>query len=335
MGLWTSVTGQLRSVIEWKNPAPDMLFQRWTDNGDEIKNASKLLVGPGQGVIFVYEGKPQAVITEPGLTDLKTQNIPFWTTVTKFMQAFRSEHKVGIYFFRTAEVLNQGWGTPGPVKYIDPQYKFPVGMKGYGNFSFRISDASSFFINVMGQRDELLVDDLRSVIVARIVQPLTDFLAESGFGYNEIDSRRNEIADGVRDKVSPILQALGFQLSDFRIENTDFDDDTRRRVGRIADMQAEAQAAQAVGMDFAKVQQLAALRDAAQNQGGMAGLGVGLGAGMGLGQAMSGMMNTMGTQQPAADDPVARLAKLKLMLDSSLISQEEYDAKKQQIISQM
>ena len=335
MGLWTSVTGQLRSVIEWKNPAPDMLFQRWTDNGDEIKNASKLLVGPGQGVIFVYEGKPQAVITEPGLTDLKTQNIPFWTTVTKFMQAFRSEHKVGIYFFRTAEVLNQGWGTPGPVKYIDPQYKFPVGMKGYGNFSFRISDASSFFINVMGQRDELLVDDLRSVIVARIVQPLTDFLAESGFGYNEIDSRRNEIADGVRDKVSPILQALGFQLSDFRIENTDFDDDTRRRVGRIADMQAEAQAAQAVGMDFAKVQQLAALRDAAQNQGGMAGLGVGLGAGMGLGQAMSGMMNTMGTQQPAADDPVARLAKLKQMLDSSLISQEEYDAKKQQIISQM
>ncbi|NTW84057.1 MAG: SPFH domain-containing protein [Chlorobiaceae bacterium] len=335
MGLWTSVTGQLRSVIEWKNPAPDMLFQRWTDNGDEIKNASKLLVGPGQGVIFVYEGKPQAVITEPGLTDLKTQNIPFWTTVTKFMQAFRSEHKAGIYFFRTAEVLNQGWGTPGPVKYIDPQYKFPVGMRGYGNFSFRISDASSFFVNVMGQRDQLLVDDLRSVIVARIVQPLTDFLAESGFGYNEIDSKRNEIAEGVRGKVFPIFQTLGFQLSDFRIENTDFDDDTRRRVGRIADMQAEAQAAQAVGMDFARVQQLAALRDAAQNQGGTAGLGVGLGAGMGLGQAMSGMMNPMGTQQPAADDPVARLAKLKQMLDSSLISQEEYDAKKQQILSQM
>ncbi len=335
MGLWTSVTGQLRSVIEWKNPAPDVLFQRWTDNGDEIKNASKLIVGPGQGAIFVYEGKPQAVITEPGLTDLKTQNIPFWTTVTKFMQAFRSEHKVGIYFFRTAEILNQGWGTPGPVKYIDPQYKFPVGMKGYGNFSFRISDASSFFINVMGQRDELLVDDLRSVIVARIVQPLTDFLAESGFGYNEIDSNRNEIAEGVREKVSPIFQTLGFQLVDFRIENTDFDDDTRRRVGRIADMQAESQAAQAVGINFSQLQQLAALRDAAQNQGGTAGLGVGLGAGMGLGQVMSGMMNNMGVQQPASDDPVAKLAKLKQMLDNSLISQQEYDTKKQQILSQL
>ena len=335
MALWNSVAGQLRSVIEWKNPAPDVLFQRWTDNGDEIKNASKLIVGPGQGVIFVYEGKPQAVIAEPGLTDLKTQNIPFWTTITKFMQAFKSEHKVGIYFFRTAEILNQGWGTPGPVKYIDPQYKFPVGMKGFGNFSFRISDAGSFFVNVMGQRDEFTVDELRPVIVARLVQPLTDFLAEAKFGYNEIDSNRNEIAEGVREKVAPIFLTLGFELKDFRVENTDFDDDTRRRVARIADMQAEAHAAQAVGLNFAQVQQLGALRDAAQNQGGMAGMGVGLGAGVGMGQAMAGMMGNMNAPQTTSEDPVAKLAKLKQMLDNTLITQQEYDTKKQQILSQL
>ena len=99
MALWGSITGQLRSVIEWKNPSSDVLFQRWTDNGDEIKNASKLIIGPGEGAIFVYEGHPQAVITEPGMIDLKTENIPFWTTITKFMQGFKSEHKVGIYFF--------------------------------------------------------------------------------------------------------------------------------------------------------------------------------------------------------------------------------------------
>jgi membrane protease subunit (stomatin/prohibitin family) len=335
MALWNAVTGQLRSVIEWKSPAPDMLFQRWTDNGDEIKNASKLIVGPGQGAIFVYEGKPQAIITDPGMTDLKTENIPFWTTITRFMQAFKSEHKVGIYFFRTAEILNQGWGTPGPVKYLDPHYKFPVGLRGYGNFSFRITDAANFFVNIMGQRDELTAEELRTVIVARLVQPLTDFLAEAKFGYNEIDANRNEIADGVKEKVAPIFGLLGFELKDFRVENTDFDDDTKRRVGRVADMQAEAQAAQAVGIDFTRLQQLAALRDAAQNEGGAAGIGVGIGAGVGLGQAMAGMMGGMNAQQPAVDDPVARLARLKQMLDGNLITQEEFDAKKQQILSQM
>ena len=35
---------QLRSVIQWENPDPNVLFQCWTDHGDEIKNASKLIV---------------------------------------------------------------------------------------------------------------------------------------------------------------------------------------------------------------------------------------------------------------------------------------------------
>ena len=176
-----------------------------------------------------------------------------------------------------------------------------------------------------------------SVVVARLVQPLTDFLAEAKFGYNEIDANRNEIADGVREKVAPIFLTLGFELKDFRVENTDFDDDTRRRVARIADMQAEAHAAQAVGLNFAQVQQLAALRDAAQNQGGVAGMGVGLGAGVGMGQAMAGMMTNMNAPQtPAAtEDPVAKLAKLKQMLDNDLITRQEYDTKKQQILSQL
>ena len=94
MGFLDSLRRQLRSVIEWENPGPSELFTQWTDNGDEIKNASKLIIGPGQGCVFVYEGKVVDVLTQEGTVDLKTANIPFWTTITKVMQAFESEHKV-------------------------------------------------------------------------------------------------------------------------------------------------------------------------------------------------------------------------------------------------
>ncbi|HPJ16043.1 MAG TPA: SPFH domain-containing protein, partial [Spirochaetota bacterium] len=60
MGLFdkfTDVKGQLRSVIQWEDPDPSSIFYRWSGNNDEIKNASKLIVGPGQGCIFVYQGK--------------------------------------------------------------------------------------------------------------------------------------------------------------------------------------------------------------------------------------------------------------------------------------
>src|SRR3569623_211947 len=81
---------QLRSVIEWKDPSPDVLFERWSEHGDEIKNASKLIVGPGQGCLFVYEGQILEAYTTPGMVDLRTGNLPFVTTLTRLMQGFTS-----------------------------------------------------------------------------------------------------------------------------------------------------------------------------------------------------------------------------------------------------
>lgn len=329
MGIFDGIKSQLRSVIQWENPSPDDLFYRWTDNGDEIKNVSKLIVGPGQGCIFVYEGKVEGVYTDEGMVELKTANIPFWTTITKFMQTFVSEHKVGIFFYRKAQILNQQWGTPSAVKYEDPKYKFPVGLRAFGNYTLRITDPKFFFINVVGQHNPYKISSLREVINSRLVQPMTDFLASSKFTYTEIDSNREEIAQGLIAKIASDFANIGFELNDFRVEGTSFDDDTMKRINRIADMTAESQAAEAAGVSFAQLQQLEAMRDAAKNEGG-AGMGMGMGMGFGFGQVASGVAT-----QSQTDDPTVKLKKLKGLLDQGLITQEEYDAKKKDILSQI
>jgi len=338
MGLFDGIKRQLRSVIEWENPNPGNLFFRWSENGDEIKNASKLIVGPGQGCIFVYEGKVESILQEEGMTELKTANIPFWTTITKFMQSFESEHKVGIFYFRTAKILDQKWGTTTVVKYDDPKYKFPVGLRAFGNYSFRITDPGGFFINVVGGAPGFSVADFRKVMSDRIVQPLSDYFAEAKYSYAEIDANRDEIAEGIEKKITADFAKLGFEITDFRVEGTSFDDDTMQRINRIADMTAEAQAAQAVGLNYAQVQQLEAMRDAAKNEGGGAGLGMGLGAGMGFGNMMAGAMASNTNQQgaqPQQEDPMAKLKKLKEMREADLISEEEYAAKKKEILDTM
>ena len=114
---------QLRSVIEWEDPSPDVLFHRWTDNGDEIKNASKLIVGPGQGCIFVYEGKVEAVIEKKAWSNWRPTTSPSGRRSSKFMQRFASEHKVGIFFFRIARCSNQKWGTPSPIGLPRPEVR--------------------------------------------------------------------------------------------------------------------------------------------------------------------------------------------------------------------
>jgi membrane protease subunit (stomatin/prohibitin family) len=91
-------------------------------------------------------------------------------------------------------------------------------------------------------------------------------------------------------------------------------------------------------MDYAGLQHLEALREAARNEGEAAGAGVGIGAGIGLGQAMTQSMTKQ--MQDAAvtkeEKPlINKLNKLKEMRDADLITEEEYAAKKQEILDQL
>ncbi|MEH6473305.1 MAG: SPFH domain-containing protein [Halopseudomonas sp.] len=334
MGIINGLKRQLRSVIQWDNDHNDMLFYQWTDNGDEIKNASKIVVGPGQGCIFVYRGKVKAMLHKEGVYPLQTANIPFITTLSKFMQFFESEHKVGIYFFKKAKVLDQKWGTSSAIKYQDPKYDFPVGLKAYGNYSYQLANPRSFFVNVVGGRESFSIADLRQVMSKRIIHPLSDYLAESQFSYAEIDANREEVAQGMATTLQQDFDKLGFRITDFRIEGTDFDEDTLARVNRIADVTADAFAAKKAGVDFAELQRLEALRDAAANENGAAGAGVGIGAGIGMGQQMAQSMS-----QPAAadagDDIIGKLAKLKTLFENQLITEQEYTAKKSELLDKL
>lgn len=325
---------QLRSVIEWDTADPGDLFEKWSGNGDEIKNASKLLVKPGQGAVFVYQGKIEAVHTEEGLYELKTANIPFITTISKFMQSFESEHKVGIYFFWRTEQLNQKWGTASPIKYLDPVYKIPVSLRAHGNFSFRITDPKLFFSNIVGTRDSFSVNELRQALSSRIIQPLTDVFATAGHGVTEVDKFRLELSEKASLAASSDCKTLGLELTDFRIEGSEFDEGTMSRIGVMADVVMEGNAAQAVGVDYAQLQQLRALREAAQNPGGVAGAGIGLGAGLALGQQFTQQM-TGGISQGAgnASSPAIRLKNLKELFEGGVVSKEEYEVKKKELLA--
>ena len=79
---------------------------------------------------------------------------------------------------------------------------------------------------------------------------------------------------------------------------------------------------------------------AAANEGGAAGIGAGLGAGLTVGQAMvSGMAGAI--QQPpqapaeTAADITALLEKLHDLLTKGVLTQEEFDAKKAELLKRI
>lgn len=334
MGIGDFFKRQLRTVIEWKDQQPELLLYKFPASTDEIKDASQLIIAPGQGCIIVYEGEIKEVITEEGLFHLQTDNYPFITNLVKFMQLFESEHKLRIYFYRKADIVNQSWGTPAPVKYLDPEYKLPVELGMYGNYSMHINDPALFFKDIVGSKDQYTTADSKSLLLSRLPQQLISHLAQAKLSYLQIDAELNTLSGALKEKLNIEFNNLGFALKDFKIQGTSFDKDTQQRVGKIADITAESRAAAEGGLTYIEIEKLKALRDAARNEGGLAGAGLQLGFGMEMGKVLDDKKEDMTAYNPNTD-PVVQLQKLKLLFDEQILTKEEFDAKKKEILSKM
>ena len=143
------------------------------------------------------------------------------------------------------------------------------------------------------------------------------------------------LSQKMQELLAPAFAKLGLALEGFTVESITLPEalqktlDERISMGIIGDLGK-----------YTQYQTATAIPLAAQNEGGLAGIGAGVGVGAGIGQAMAASM--AGAMHPAApagaaggDDPQARLAKLKSMLDQGLITQEDYDQAKAEILKQL
>jgi membrane protease subunit (stomatin/prohibitin family) len=91
--------------------------------------------------------------------------------------------------------------------------------------------------------------------------------------------------------------------------------------------------------NYAKFQTAEAIEAAAAQPGGAAGAGVGMGAGLAMGQAMAAGMSGGGggggSGGGQADDPFATIERLHKLVTAGAISQEEFDAKKAELLSRI
>ncbi len=290
---------EFRSVIEWKNPNEKEIFIKFKNENGEIKNTSKLILQVG----------------------LKTSNIPFITKLKKFLELRnRSEHILGIWFFRKADIVNMRWGTAVPIAYNDPFYTFPILLSAFGNYSIKITKPVEFFTNIVAGKNLITSFEVKEIFLSRITQPITDYLANAKFSYIDIDSNLNNIATNIKEKSREIFEGLGFELLDFRIEGTQFDKETLDRINEVSEVQADVKSSSIAGIDYVEMRKLKALKDAAKNQGS---IGV-----------LTGVNLIQNTNTETKENIKSKLLKLKELLDLDLISKEEFDEKKKKLLEE-
>jgi len=110
------------------------------------------------------------------------------------MSGFETHDKAQVYFIKTNELTNNKWGTPNSITYIDPVYDFPVELRAFGNFTFKIADIDNFWINYVANKAEVSIDSIRMMIVDRLVGQIASIFAKKKVSYNEIDAYAYDIS---------------------------------------------------------------------------------------------------------------------------------------------
>ena len=205
-------------------------------------------------------------------------------------------------------------------------------------YAYRISDPAKFFKEVSGVAAEYSGVELENQLRNIAVTQLAAAFGSSGIPFLDMAANQVLLSQKIGELLGAEFAKLGLTLENFTVESITLPAaiqealDKKISMGVIGDLGR-----------YTQYQTAESIPLAAQNEGGLAGIGAGLGVGAGVGQAMAGAM--AGMMQPAAqpaqsvqttsEDPQAKLAKLKSLLDGGLISQEDYDKAKAEVLKQL
>jgi len=343
MALMDFVKKQFIDIIEWTEDRDGVLAWRYQMEDREIQNGGSLTVRESQVAVFVNEGQI-ADVFGPGRYTLTTATLPVLTYLKHWDKLFRSPFKSDVYFFSTRQQVDQRWGTTQPVTIRDKDFG-AVRLRAFGNYSYRINDAKLFHTEISGTREAYTVADLDGQLRALMLQHISDAVAGSGVAFLDLAANQVEFAKVLREATEPAFAALGLKLEGVTVQNVSLPEELQKILDQRIGMGM-------VGGDMGKFMQYQTAQAIPKfaegaGQGGVVGDAMGLGAGVALGQVMAQQLNqglqgrpAAGAAEPAAvvvkpDDVIATLEKLGELKTKGILTQEEFDAKKAELLKKL
>ncbi|MGL4997124.1 MAG: SPFH domain-containing protein, partial [Deefgea sp.] len=208
------------------------------------------------------------------------------TYLKNWDKLFESPFKSDVYFFSTRLQLGRKWGTPQPITIRDADFGM-VRMRAFGVYSYKLVDPKLFFTEISGTREVYTRDDLELQLRNLVISTMTSALGGSGVPFLDMAGNQGLMGQKIAEALIPVFAKYGLELDNFAVENISLPEelqkaiDTRISMGMIGDMAR-----------FTQYQTATAIPLAAQNEGGMAGIGASMAAGVGMGQLMANAMNS-------------------------------------------
>ena len=349
MALMDFIKKQFIDIIQWTETGDGTLAWRFPMADMEIQNGGSLTVRESQMAVFVNEGKV-ADVFGPGTYKLTTQTLPVLTYLKNWDKLFESPFKSDVYFFSTRQQIDQKWGTPQPITVRDADFG-AVRLRAFGNFAFRIADPKLFHTEISGTRDTYTVQDLDGQLRGLVLQNISNAIAASGIPFLDLAANQLKFAEALSTQLAPEFGKIGLKLEGMTVQNVSLPEELQKILDQKIGMGM-------VGNDMGKFMQYQTAQaipkfaeGGGSGGGGIAGDAMGLGAGVALGQVLAQNLaaglqgNTAGAAAATAaaaqeagvkpEDVMATLEKLGELKAKGILTQDEFDAKKAELLKKL
>lgn len=270
------------------------------------------------------------------------------------------------FYVNLKEIPNNKFGTQSEIYWDDAYLNAQVGAVTRGTYTLKIVDPLLFVKNFVPQKylteDAQVFDfaDMDNDAATQLFNEVVGSLSGAFSNYTNDPSKGNRIAKIQGDQIGfaqSMAQAVedtyqwksdrGLEIVKTAILSIEYDADTK---ALLSDVKKADALSGTRGNSFMQQSVARGVQAAGENGGGagMAFMGMGMQAGAGM---MSGVQqpsnanqnpfinvagaataNTTETPAQVQGDPYAELKKMKELLDAGIITQEDFDAKKKQLL---
>lgn len=345
MGIFDSIKGEAqRNFIARADSAKGEIVYKYPEKNVRMK--TQLTVDADEVALFVKDGKVEGKLG-PGRHTLDTNNIPF---LSRLLEGFTGGNMfmAEIFFVSNREHTGVKFGGPiGDVR--DPETGLGIGTMVYGDFSIRVTEPEKLVVGLVGMgrasNEEFLgwfkgqvlkvTRDRTAELLVKKKWPLLD--VTSGAYVEEMEQ---EILAGLKPHVDSYGLTI-VRMGNFVVSIKPEDEVTLKKLSKDVAYSRLAGGFQQYAQGQAM---LGASEGMAKGGGGSDGAmqGMGMGMGFGMAQMFANQQNQQQQQRPAepaqaapaADtrSPAQRLKELKELKDAGVLSDEEYNAKRAELM---
>jgi membrane protease subunit (stomatin/prohibitin family) len=166
----------------------------------------------------------------------------------------------------------------------DPEFG-PVRTRAFGTYAFKITDPGTFVRELVSTDPSFEAYEITAQFRNAIVSRFVDALGSAKIPMLDLAGNYEKVSTVALTKIAPEMSKMGITLTQFFVENVSLPPEVEAALDKRSQMSVLGNLDQ-----YTKFQSAEAIRDAAQNPGGFAGLGAGIGAGVAVGQQMGGAL---------------------------------------------